>query len=159
MKNRLRDWFLGLSRREQVLVSVMLALIAAVLFWLLLFLPLDSAIEEAEARHVAAVERHGRIAALVEALEGAGPVEARAVDVALDRYVAQSAADAGFTLERNALQGADRLAVTLGSARPPALMAWVADLEARGIRVESLSTRPAGPDTIAVEAVLARSAP
>lgn len=153
-----RDWFAGLSLREKILVSVLGGLVAIVILWLGLYAPLDRAIHNAEAEHDAAVERHGRISVMVEALQGGGG-EIVAIDVPLDLYVSQSAGEVGFTLARNELQGPTRVALSISSARPPALMGWIADLESRGIRVQSLTTQPAGPDIVSAEIVLVRDAP
>lgn len=153
-----RDWFAGLSLREKILVSILGALVAIVILWLGIYAPLDRAIANAEAEHDAAVERRGRISAMVEALEAGAGAEIVAIDAPLDLYVSQSAGEVGFTLARNELQGPGRAALSISSARPPALMGWLADLEARGIRVESLTTQPAGPDIVSAEIVLARDA-
>jgi general secretion pathway protein M len=83
----------------------------------------------------------------------AGPKDSAAG--AADQIIAQSAAEAGLTLDRSASQGAGRIGITINSARAGALLGWLAQLEARGIAVETMSMTPGTtPGTVVVQAVL-----
>lgn len=148
-------WWSGLSNRERRLITVMLAVLALFVGWLGVWRPIHSAIDDGWAAHSAAVDRNAAVRARLEQLDRL-PARAGAADgVNVEQFVTQSAAEAGLTLDRSAAQGTDRLAVTIGSARAGALLAWLSALEARGIVVETLSMTPAAtPGTIAAQAVL-----
>jgi general secretion pathway protein M len=75
----------------------------------------------------------------------------------IDQFVGQSAGEAGLTLERAQVQGSDRMDIAVASVRPVALFAWLATLEAQGVRVDTMSARPsATAGSISVQAVLVR---
>ena len=75
----------------------------------------------------------------------------------LDQLVGQGAGEAGLTLERAQAQGADRMEIAIAAIRPVALFSWIAVLEAQGVRVETMSARPAPTaGSLSVQAVLVR---
>ena len=155
----LRDWFAGRSLRERRLIALMGIVAFFTLGWLLVIRPLMDAEDTVRADHQAAVERlgavRGRMAALA-ATDGQRVAAARAAG-AVDLYVAQAAAEAGFTLDRNDPSGTDRTSVAIATARPTALFGWFGRLEASGIAVDTLGMRPAEtPGTVAVTATLRR---
>lgn len=155
----LRDWFAGRTVRERRLIALMGLIAFFTLGWLLVIRPLIDAEDAVRADHLAAVERlgavRGRMAALA-ATDGQRVAAARAAG-AVDLYVAQAAAEAGFTLDRNDPAGTDQTAIAIATARPTALFGWLGRLEASGIAVDALSARPAEtPGTIAVTATLRR---
>lgn len=151
----LRAWWAGLNDRERRLVTLMLVLAGGVIFWLGVWRPVRSGLDGAQARYAAAVDTNASVRAKLAMLKAlpngaknkaAGPV---------DQVIAQSAAEAGLTLDRSAAQGAGRVGITIGSARAGALLGWLARLEARGIGVETLSMTPGTtPGTVVVQAVL-----
>lgn len=149
------QWWSGLSNRERRLITVMLAVLALFVGWLGVWRPIHSAIDDGWAAHGAAVDRNAAVRARLEQLERL-PARASGSDaVNVEQFVTQSAAEAGLTLDRSAGQGAGRLAVTIGSARAGALLAWLSALEAQGIVVDTLSMTPAAtPGTVAAQAVL-----
>jgi general secretion pathway protein M len=56
----------------------------------------------------------------------------------VDAIVTRTAAASGFPGARVAAQGPGRASVSLDAARPQALFAWVAQMEAQGLVVERL---------------------
>lgn len=142
-----------MTLRERVLILIMLGLLAVVVLWLGIVRPVNDALARARAEHVIAVDRAGQIDAAVLALRrtaGAAPV----LEGALDQIVAQSATEAGFTLESQKLVGPDRMAIAIGSARPTALFTWLSVLEARGIGVETITVQPGANGTISARIML-----
>lgn len=142
-----------MTLRERVLILIMLGLLAVVVLWLGIVRPVNDALARARAEHVIAVDRAGQIDAAVLALRrtaGAAPV----LEGALDQIVAQSATEAGFTLESQNLVGPDRMAIAIGSARPTALFTWLSVLEARGIGVETITVQPGANGTVSARIML-----
>lgn len=155
MTEALRNWWTALSRRERGLVGVAGALTLALLVWGLVHMAL-AAFADVEARHRAAVEREGRIAAKVGLLAwrpaaDAGPV---ADVVAIDQYLAQSAGEIGLTLDRNEARGTGRAAIAIATAKAPIIVDWLAGLEAQGFVVDQLHIAPAADGTVGVTAEL-----
>lgn len=155
----LRQWFAGRTLRERRLIALLGIISVFVLGWLLVIRPLLDAEVAARARHLAAVDRlgavRGRMVALA-ATDGQQVAAGRAAG-AVDLYVAQSAVEAGFALDRNDPAGADRTTVAIATARPTALFGWLGGLEASGIAVDQLSVRPANvAGTVALTASLRR---
>lgn len=150
MIERWRGWWQARSLREQRLLLVMLALLAAVLAWLLVVRPLADALDAAKVRHAAAVEAVGLArarAAVSPAADGA-----RSAPRPLDAFVARTAGEAGFAGARVAGQGPARATVAIDAARPQAFFAWVRQLEAQGVAVDTLTARANQDRTLAVEA-------
>lgn len=155
----LREWFAGRAVRERRLIALMGLVALFVLGWLLVIRPLLDAEAAGRERYAASIERLGavreRMAALA-ATDGRRVAGARAIG-AVDLFVAQSAAEAGFTLDRNAPAGADRTDVAIATAKPTAVLGWLNGLEERGVAVDQLSIRPAAvAGTVALTASLRR---
>ncbi|MFT3965011.1 MAG: type II secretion system protein GspM [Sphingobium sp.] len=155
----IRDWWSGLSDRERRLVALMLLLAGGVLLWLGVWRPVEAGLADGWLRYGAAVDANASVRAKLKALKrlkgGGGPA---AGDVPIGQSVAQTASEAGLTLDRSAAQGEGRLAVTIGSARAGALLAWLSDLEARGVAVETIGISPGTTaGTVVVQAVLRES--
>lgn len=158
MMERIATLWNDRSTREQWMLGVMFALLAGVILWFGVAVPLDRAQRDARDALRAATDRNAAIRAAVRQLQhlprapgGAGPL------VALDQMVGQGAGEAGLTLERAQAQGDDRIEIAIASVRPVALFSWIASLEAQGVRVETITARPS-PTTgsISVQAVLVR---
>ena len=67
--------------------------------------------------------------------------------------MSQSAAEAGFTLDRVGASGTGR-SVSIASAKTGALLSWLSQIEATGVAVQSISIVPGQtPGTVAVQAV------
>lgn len=150
--NRARARWVMLSARERALILVMLGLFAVLFLWLGIVRPVQDGLARARADHAIAVDRAGRIARLAVAVKGAAA--APRLQGALDQVVAQSATEAGFTLDNATPEGPDRMTIAIGAARPPALFAWLAALEARGIGIETIVVTPGAGGTVAARATL-----
>ena len=155
----LREWFAGRTVRERRLIALMGLVALFVLGWLLVVRPLLDAEVAGRERYAASVERLSAVRERMTALaatDGQRVASARAIG-AVDLFVAQSAADAGFTLDRNDPAGADRTDVAIATARPTAVLGWLNGLEGSGVAVDQLSVRPAEiAGTVAVTASLRR---
>lgn len=149
-----RAWWVGLTLRERRLIWVMLALLAAVVLWLGIVLPVRDALARANADHLIAIDRAGRIEAAAAAVASAKSTPPPKLEAALDQVVGQSAGEAGFTLESSSPVGPDRVAIAIGQARPPALFAWLAALEARGVVVETITIQPGANGTVGARILL-----
>ena len=158
MMERLQALWGERSAREQWMLGVMFALLAVVILWLGIMRPLDAAQRSAGEALREATERNATIRAKATLLKSL-PRSAATGDagVPLEQLIGQSAGEAGLTLERAQAQGADRVDMALASVRPVALLSWLAALEAQGIRVETMSARPAATTgSVSVQAVLVR---
>jgi general secretion pathway protein M len=157
MIGAIASWWSGLSTRERWLVGVAGALAGIVIGWFLILSPLLNAIDDAREAHRAATDRHAAImaqAALLRAPAALRPANASAAT--LDLVIAQSAAERGFTLDRNDAAGGGRTTIAMASANAPALLAWLSGLEAAGIKVADVTMRPNGNGTVTMTATLAR---
>lgn len=152
MKAQFLDWWRARSLREQRLLLVMFALLAITILWLGIYRPVQDALSNARERHQLAVIRLGEIRAGTIALKS-GP--AVPLPGPLAPAVTQSAADAGFANAVVTPEGDRRVSVSIPSARPAPVFAWIASLEAREIVVERLSARSNGDATLSVDMTLA----
>lgn len=152
----LRNWFVGLGRREQLLVTAMLAIAVPLLVWLLIYRPVDQALVAAKERHLLAVDRHARIAMRASALERGAGLASRAPTGELALIVAESAAQAGVPLAANTAQGPARVSISITSGQARAIMKWLQELEARAITIEDLRMAPGADGSIAMSAQLAK---
>lgn len=158
MMERMNASWNARSPREQWMLGVMFALLAVVILWFGLILPLDSAQRSARDGLRQATERNASIRGKVKLLRSLpkGP-GATVSAVAIDQFVGQSAGEVGLTLDRAQAQGANRMEIAVASVRPVALFSWLAALEAQGVRVETMSARPSPTaGSVSVQAVLVR---
>lgn len=153
----IKTWWQELSARERVLVAIMGVLLAIVVIWLGIARPVEGALETARTRQAEALDRNVSVRAKVKALKALPPRSATSATGPLDQAISQSAGEEGFTLERSQAQGEGRVDIAIASARPTALLAWIAKLDAQGIVVETLTVQPAPTaGTVSVRAVLKR---
>lgn len=145
-----RRWWSARTEREQRLLLVMCALVAALLVWMLVVRPLADALDSAKARHAAAVDAVGAARARAAAAPEAGG--SRTPPRPLDAFVRRTAAEAGFVDAGISAQGGGRVSIAIAAARPQAFFAWVRQVEARGLAVESLTARANQDRTLAIEA-------
>ncbi len=101
MKQQVVQWYTGLSLREKVLVGIAAALFALVFTVYGVYLPLTSAITEKRLAYREALERRVSIEAMVDNAAQNQPKAAAIIsDTSLETLINQSAAEAGFTLEK-----------------------------------------------------------
>lgn len=158
---RIRSWWVGLTPRERWLVGIAASLGTAVLAWLIA-LGLATALADARTAHAAAVDRAAAIAARVDAIEAAQQRPAARTSgtgaASVDLFLAQSAAERGFTLSRNEPQGGTGATIAIANARAPALLAWLSALEDAGLIASEVSIRPNADGTVALTATVRRPA-
>lgn len=80
--DRYRNWFVGLSARERVLVTGLGALVLLMLLWFALVMPLTDFRSAARAAHATALEDRAEADALLTRLGGSGAGAIAAEDVA-----------------------------------------------------------------------------
>lgn len=154
MTERIRQLWAERSPREQQLLLVMFALFALVVIGLGIVRPLTRATEIAEARLDRITLEAGQVRAAADRLRLAQKDAPAPINVALSQAVSSSAASAGFALTMVDVQGEDRVAITIPSARSPALFAWFASLARQGIFVERLTVRTSPGATLAADVTL-----
>lgn len=156
--NGMRNWLNALSERERRLVTLMLVIVGGMVLWLGVWRPIEAGIAGGWMRYGRAVDANASVRAKLRLLKKKLP-QAGQSGVPMAQSVAQSASDAGLTLDRSAAQGEGRLAITIGSAKAGALLAWLSELEGRGILVDTISMAPGTtPGTVVVQAVLREAA-
>ena len=154
MMAEIRTWWNGRSPREQLLLAIMLVLLVVVLLIFVVILPLSDGIASARARLAQAALTSGQIETRIAILDKAKRTPAVRGAAPLAALVTAAAQEAGFTLDRANAQGDDRVAIAIPAAKSPALFAWLAGLNARGIFAETITVRRNADATVAVEALL-----
>ena len=147
-------WFATRSPREKRLILVMLALMAVVIVWAGIVLPVRDALSSARTRHADAAIRLGRAMAAVDAVKAIQRAGATPLAGPLAAAVRSRAGEAGFTLATLDEDGPDRVRLTIATARPAALLAWAAALEREGMLIEALALTPNGDATVGVAMTL-----
>lgn len=155
MTASLTRWWQALSPREKRLVGVAGALAAAVLLWLIVR-PLVGYLGGLGEEHRVAVERAARVEAKAALLKGGTAPAATMVAGSIDQWLAQSAGDTGLTLDRNEARGEAAATIAIASARAPALMGWLATLEAQGLVIDRLTITPGTDGSVGVTAEVRR---
>lgn len=148
MTGQFAAWWDARSSREQRLLALMATLILILAAWLLIFHPLDAALDAAKLRHAAAVQA----AAEARARRPAAATPDARPPLPVDATVRRTAQEAGFTAARVSARGPRRADFTVDAARAPALFAWIAAIERAGLRVESVQARRNPDQTLRVTA-------
>ena len=149
-----RNWFVGLTQRERILVGIAGLLAAGLVGYYGVARPMFGAITAAEHRYVQAVERQARIEAKVAALRQPADGKVVIFSGAIDAFVSQSAGETGIAVGSVVPQSDRRVNIVVESAKPTALFGWLARIEREGIAVESLRVDPAGNGTISATVTL-----
>lgn len=142
------------SLREKRLILTMLALLALTLVWYGVIRPLGDALSSERARHADAVIRLGTTEAQVAAIREADRNRPPPLNAALVDTVRARAADAGFTLASLTQDRPTRVRVAIQSARPEALVPWLARLESAGILLDGATFTDNGDRTVGVQLTL-----
>lgn len=149
------SWWRERSLREQRLLLAMFAFLAVTVLWLGVYRPIQNALSGARERHQQAVVRLGEVRAQADALRALQKTGLPTLPAPLATIVTQAANEAGFANATVAPQGERRVSVSIPSARPAPILAWIAAMEGRGIIVERLSARANSDPTLTVDATLA----
>jgi len=144
MMQAVKLWWQGREPRERVLLGIMFILLGAVILWLAVYRPVEGALRQSALENLEASERYADVIRKVELLQNGKASVGQPSSLPVEQIVGQSAGEAGFTLERVQLQGNDRVDIAIASARPTALMGWIAALEAKGVSVERATISPSG---------------
>jgi len=154
MIDNARNWIAGLSRREKILLGIAGLLLVGLVGYYGIARPMSGAMTSAEDRYVEAVERQARIESKVAALQQ--PADGKIVKFsgAIDAFVSQSAGETGIAVGSVVPQSGKRVNMVVESAKPTALLGWLARIEREGVAVESLSINPAGNGTISATLTL-----
>lgn len=150
----LRAWFDGRALREKRLILVMLALLAVTLVWYGVIRPVGDALSDARARHADAVIRLGETQARVDALRTLDRDRPPPLTGTFADAVRARAAEAGFALASLDEDGPKRVRVSIQSARPAALVPWLARLERAGVLVDTATLNNNGDRTVGVQMTL-----
>jgi general secretion pathway protein M len=154
MSGRLNALWLARTARERWLLGVMLALVALVLVWLAILRPLSDMLSAARQRHGEAVTALAEARSQAEAIAALERNRPAPFAGPIDAAVAAAASQAGFQLSGLQPEGAGRVSLAIGAAKPQALFGWVGALEAQGYIVQSL-TATSNPDrTLSARIVL-----
>jgi general secretion pathway protein M len=148
-------WWSARSRRERILLLILLVLFGITLAWLLVVRPLGESLASAR-------ERHGEaVIALAEAKAGAaaiGRLERERPPSAsgpVERIVTESASAAGFQLSRIQSEAAGKVSLAMEAARPQALFSWVSEMETKnGLIVERLTANANSDRTLSAQITL-----
>lgn len=156
MKHALVAWWQARAPRERLLIGIAAALALSLFAWLAVARPLAEAAAESRLRQARAVEMLGAARAAAAGPAARTRPAAAPLPQPLDRFVAASAEEAGFT-DAAVSGGPGEARVAIGSARAQAFLDWVARLEQRGARVVALKAVPnAAGNTLSVEVAFAR---
>lgn len=134
-------WYFEQSLRDQRLLLLLAGFLVVVMFWLLIWLPIQDRLAVAEVRHARALADHRWILEQQETLKqlavGQAGGGARSGQALLST-VANSARSAGINLNRFQPEGSDALAVSLENVPFGELVVWLEQLQREdGIRVRS----------------------
>ena len=153
MTEQLLIWYRARTQREQYMVLAgAVAIVLAIAYFLIV--PLSDALASAKARHADAVIALGETQVRVDAVKAMQAERAAPLDAPLESLIRARANDAGFALTNVTPQGSDRVQIAIASARPGALIGWIAGLEASGVLVDRLATTDNGDRTVAVQMTL-----
>jgi general secretion pathway protein M len=151
----LQNWFASLSFREKILVGIAAALTSVVVAIFLITLPLLNAVNAKQQEYTAALERRTQIEARI-----ANMADVKSIpfdnSTSLQQQISQSAAEAGFALDRADTPAADTVDIAMAKAKPQALMVWLNEWEARGIIVHQVDMKAGNDGTISMTASLKR---
>lgn len=150
----LRTWFDGRSLRERRMLLVMVALLALTLIWAGIIRPVGDALSSARERQADAAVRLGETQARVAAVEAIRARRVRPIEGTLADVIRARANDAGFALANLDAQAPDRVRITIQSAKPGALVGWLARLESSGILVGDAIMTDNGDRTVAATLTL-----
>lgn len=146
-------WWRGLTRREQLLVTIMLGLLMVVGVWLGVLRPLAALDADIAGRQAAAESALADVGSMGRQIRAAR--QAPAAPGPLLERVRLSGDAAGLTLEQLEKAGDGSVTLRIAAVRSPALLRWLAELESReGAVVERLSATRNEDASLAVDLAL-----
>jgi general secretion pathway protein M len=154
MIDRFHLWFAERSLREKRMLIVMAVLLVLTLIWAAIIRPVSDGLSSARERHADAVIRLAETQARVKAVTTLQQQHPAPITASLDTIIRDRANEAGFALASVTADGPNRVQISIGTARPGALVGWIAQLEAAGILVDSLATSDNGDKTVSAQMTL-----
>lgn len=140
-----KDWFIALSRREQILVGVagMLLLMCALVFGVIrpLWLGSFAAKESYQQQAYAAAELDARYALLQSSPAAIAPADS-APTGSLIQLLTSDAEARSITLSANNPSAQGGASIAIDSINPNSFFTWVIALEKQGVMLASLSIQP-----------------
>jgi len=154
-----RSWWDNHGTGEKRLMAALAVIALAIFLWLGIWRPVSGGLAAGWERQSVALDRYASVRAKVAELKRRPPARRQGEHVPLDQLISQSAAEAGFTLDRATQQGEGRMSVNIASARVGPLLGWLSGLEQAGVTVQTISVVPgATQGTVAVQAMFAEAA-
>lgn len=153
-----REYYASRSLRERRLLLAMTAIALPLLLYLIVIMPLGRAYDAALEDQLEAVDRNGRVRAMVSAARTSGsrvPAPPGGAEIAL--VVTEAATQLGLTVDSNSPAGPNAVTIGISQARAGAAVGLLRDFESRGIRVEDLRMTPSGDGTVSMTARLVRA--
>ena len=147
------SWWSARSLRERRLLAIAGSLLALVLAWFLFVRPLMDARATADARLQAASTALAQARADAAAFNRGAAAQVDAPGP-LAPFITQSATEQGFTNLAVTGNRPDQVAISSPQVRPANFLAWLGQLEARGIAVRSLTATAGANQTISIQATL-----
>lgn len=147
------NWFQARSLRERRLLIVMCALLVLTILWAGIIRPVRDGLESTRERHASAEVRLGDVQGQVAAVKAIQRGRPRLPEGPLSDVVRARADEAGFALASLDPDG-DRVRITIATAKPGALLGWIAGLEADGILVDASTITGNGDGTVAATLTL-----
>jgi general secretion pathway protein M len=155
MIDRLRSAWDARSRREQIMLGVMAAVVVLVFGWFAVLAPLNGAVAGSETRLRKAADRFAQLDAAAKA--GGLPVTS---GQPLNAVVDASAQAAGLTIDRRREEADGRLTVWLTGADPGLMMTWLTSLaRAQGIAVSEMTASRTDGGLLEAQITLGRTTP
>jgi general secretion pathway protein M len=151
MIGRFKLWFASRSLREQRMLMAMAGLMALTLVWAAIILPVSDSLSSARERQADATIRLAETQMRVKQVEALQRQRPAPIEAALDAVIRDRANDAGFALASVSADGPNRVQISIATARPGALVGWIAGLESAGILVDSLAMTDNGDKTVAAQ--------
>lgn len=151
--NSLTAWYQGRSLRERRLILVMLALLVVTILWAGIIRPVRDGLVSTRERHASAEVRLGEVqrqVAQVKAIQRGRP---RAPEGPLVDAIRTRADEAGFSLSSLEPEG-NNVRIGIATAKPGALLGWIAGLEADGLLVEASTITGNGDGTVSATLTL-----
>ncbi len=151
--SNLMSWYQGRSLRERRLILVMLALLVVTIIWAGVVRPVRDGLASSRERYAGAIARLGEVqreVAQVKAIQRARP---RGVEGPLVDAIRARADEAGFTLTSLEPDG-NSVRIAIATAKPGALLSWIATLEADGLLVDASTITGNGDGTVSATMTL-----
>ncbi|ONF95299.1 type II secretion system protein GspM [Sphingomonas jeddahensis] len=149
----LTAWYQGRSLRERRLILIMLALLVVTILWAGIIRPVRDGLESTRERHARAEVRLGEVqrqVAQVKAIQRGRP---RAPEGPLVDAIRTRADEAGFSLSSLEPEG-NNVRIGIATAKPGALLGWIAGLEHDGLLVDASTITGNGDGTVSATLTL-----